>query len=52
VIANVKGLEIVVGILVVDKVDGFQALCVDDIAQQKVVVGEDNRTVQSLKVFI
>jgi len=52
VVANVEGLEIVIGILVVDEVHRIQALRIDHISQQKIVVGEDNRTVQSLEVFI
>jgi len=49
-VANIKGLIVVVGILIIDKSDSILLSIVDDIGQQQIIVAEHNWTAHTAKL--
>lgn len=51
-VANVEGLVVVVGILVINKSDTVLLGIVDDIGQQQIIVAEHDRTAHTTKLSL
>lgn len=49
-VANIKGLIVVVGILIINKSDSILLSIVDDIGQQQIIVAENNWTARSAEL--
>jgi len=49
-VANIKGLIVVVGILIINKSDSLLLGIVDDIGQQQIIVAENNWTAHTAKL--
>jgi len=49
-VANIKGLIVVIGILIIDKSDSFLLSIVDDIGQQQIIVAENNWTAHTAEL--
>lgn len=49
-VANIKGLIVVVGILIINKSDGLLLGIVDDIGQQQIIVAENNWTAHTAEL--